>query len=237
MDLAASFKKLSYTHLAELAISGEGSGQVVEAQQPKLIQRINEGLLELYGRFPLRIRTLTLQTYALVNEYYLRPDYALFSGSSKEYKYIIDTNTVRFPNDLLMIESIVDANGEPVVFNDANNDDSWHITGYDSISIDSPLDDTLFKIRYRAMPDEIPFGPYEAIKATPIPLPRTLEAALLAFVAGKIYGNMSMEGAVAKSQNFFVEYENQCKIIEERNFLNSSFSNTNLKPQLNGWPV
>lgn len=242
MILAELFKKISYTHLSELSISGEGSGQIIEAHHPKMIQRINECLLALYARFPLRIRTIVIETYAALNEYSLRPEYALFSGSLEFYKYIIDTNALRFPNDVLMIESIVDEDGEPIGLDDANDDKSWHTISYDTLSIDAPFSGERFKIRYRAMPDEIVFGPWDdvglvtGIKNQVIPIPRTLEAALLAFVAGHIYGNMSMEGALAKSQNFLDMYENECKIVEERNLLNSSPGNTNLKPQLNGWP-
>lgn len=236
MTLEELFKKLSYTHLSELSISGQGSGQVVEEHQPKLIQRANECLHALYARFPLRIRTIVLETYAAVNEYFLRPDFALFSGSMETYKYIIDTDDIPFPNDVLMIESVVDEDGELIAVNDANDDDSWHFTGYDSLSIDEPVTGDRFKIRYRAEPDEIPFGPYVDIKNTVIPIPRVLEAAMLAYIAGHTYGNMSMEGAMAKSQNFLDMFENECKIVEERNLLNSSMGNTNLKPQLNGWP-
>ncbi len=235
MTLAEFFSKLSYSHLSELAISGNGSGQIVDADQPKIVQRINEGLLKFYARFPLRIKTLSLMTYAAVNEYYLRPDFALNSDSLEEYKYIIDTVLVPFPNDLLMIESIVDSDGDPVPLNDADDEDSWHTPSYDSITIDAPVTGDLFKIRYRAMPVEISLGPIEATEVT-LPIPRILEAALLAYVAGQIYGNMSMEGAMAKSQHFLEMYEDECKIIEERNLLNSSYSNTNIKPQLNGWP-
>lgn len=236
MTLADLFKKISYTHLSELSISGEGSGQIVEAHHPKVIQRINECLLALYARFPLSIRTLIIETYAEVNEYSLRPEYALNSGSSQEYKYIIDTALLPFPNDVLMIDSIVDEDGESIVLDDANEEESWHTISYDTMSIDAPFSGERFKIRYRAMPSEIAFGPWETIKTQVIPLPRVLEASLLAFVAGHIYGNMSMEGALAKSQNFLDMYENECKIVEERNLLNSSAGNTNLKPQLNGWP-
>lgn len=235
MTLDEFFKKLSYTHLAELSISGEGSGQIVEAHQPKLITRANEGLVALYARFPLRIRTVEIETYASISEYYLRPEFALFSDSEETIKYIIDTEDVPFPNDVLMIESITDEDDYAVPLNDRNLAESWHLTGYDTLVIPSPADADRFRIRYRALPTEIQFGPQDLASVT-VPIPRILEAALLAFVAGKIYGNMSMEGAMVKSQNFLDAYENECKIVEERNLLNSSINTTNLNPKLNGWP-
>lgn len=233
MNLLELFKKLSYTHLSELSIGGEGSGQVPEEHIPKLVQRNNEGLLAMYARFPLRIKTLTLQTYAAINEYYLLSENSVSAAAPTPY--IIDTVLSPFGDDILMIDSIVDAEGETVPFNDPNEETSWHITGYDSISIDAPEDDLLFKIRYRAKPDEIVYGPPTA-ETTIIPIPRILESALMCYIAGHIYGNMSMEGAMVKSQHFLDMYETYCQDVENRNLLNSSPGFTNQKPELRGWP-
>lgn len=235
MKLADVFKKLSFSYLSELSISGEGSGQIVEEHRPKIIQRINEALLTLYTRFPLRVKTLTLETFSTVNEYYLRPEYAVTSDSVEAIRYIIDTEQMPFANDILMIENIVDVDGFSVPFGDAESECSWRLPQYDTIVIDAPIDATRFRIYYRAMPEEVPFGPLNPNNVE-IRLPRILENALLAHVAGNVYGNMSMEGALAKSQNFLDTYENECKILEERNVLNTSIAHTNIKPKLNGWP-
>lgn len=234
MTLIEIFKKLSYSHLSELSIGGEGSGLIPDKHQPKIIQRINEGLIALYARFPLRIKTLDLQTYAAINEYHLHSDYATGSTADPlpEYLYIL---TEGFADDILMIESIVDEDDEVVPLNDANDEDSWHVVGNHILSVNEPEDDLVYRIRYRAAPDEIEFGP-PVPKTEVIPIPRILEAALIAYVAGQIYGNMSMEGALAKSQHFLDMYENECKIVEERDLLNSSPMFTNQKPKLNGWP-
>lgn len=243
LTLADTFKKLSYTHLSELSISGMGSGQIPEAHRPKLIQRINEALVALYTRFPLRTKVVEILTYSTINEYVLAPEFSSYGDpdSEEEIRYIIDTEELPFPDDILMVESItgLDAEGEryTAFLNDRNQSTSWYVMSQDPITLytDSPVADKSFWILYRALPDEIDLVPADP-KAVRIRIPRTLEAALLAFVSGKIYGNMSMEGSLAKSQNFLDEYENECKIVEERNVLNSSEIPTNLSPKINGWP-
>lgn len=235
MTLDKVFQKLSYTHLSELAISGHGTGQIVDESQPLVIMRINEGLMALYARFALRRKTLTLRTYEAITEYFLRPEFALNSGSAEDPKYIIDTVSEPFPDDILMITDIINEDGETLAINDRNNEDSWHFNGFDALVLAEPEADKYFVIRYIVAPEEIDLGPGDP-KLVEIVLPRVLEPALMAHVAGHIYGNMSMEGAMAKSQHFLDMYENECKIVEERNLFAFSISSTNTNPAINGWP-
>lgn len=234
MKLGDFFKKLSYSYLSELAIGGSGSGQIPDPEKPKVLMRINEALIMLYTRFPLRMKILTLQTYAAVNEYVLSQENMIGATPAPAYPYI----TSSFAGDILMLDSITDAEGNVIPVNDENEEESWHVVAndpYPVLNVVEPEDDATFVVRYRAMPPEVTLGPV-VDKDTLIPVPRHLETALLAYVAGLIYGNMSIEGALAKSQNFLDMAENEMKIVEERNTLNTSPAFTNQKVKLNGWP-
>lgn len=234
MKLGDFFKKLSYSYLSELAIGGSGSGQIPDSEKPKVLMRINEALIMLYTRFPLRMKILTLQTYAAVNEYVLSQENMVGAIPAPTYPYIISS----FTGDILMLDSITDAEGNVIPVNDENEEESWHVVAndpYPVLNVVEPEDGATFVVRYRAMPPEVTLGP-AVDKDTLIPVPRHLETALLCYVAGLVYGNMSIEGGLAKSQNFLDMAENEMKIVEERNTLNTSPAFTNQKMKLNGWP-
>ena len=235
MTLDDFIKTLSYTHLSELHLGGEGMGEIPAENLPKLFTRIDAGVLALHARFALRKKTLTLMVYDEVTDYVLAPDFAVSSASLEPYKYIVDTVLNPFPNDILMITDVLDDDKIWQPINDANMCNSWYRKSFDTLTANNLKAGDLYTIRYNSVPPKIGFGRVD-MKQVRVDIPRTLEEALLCYVAGHVYGNMSMEGAMTKSQHFLDMYENECKILEERNLLTLSESNTNINPKINGWP-
>lgn len=234
MNLRQCFQKLSYTHLSELPIVGEGSGEIPEEHYPKIIARVNEALLALHARFHLQRKKLTLQTFEGLEEYFLDSMHAV--SENADPAFIIDSVEKPFQNDILMILVIKDKEGCEVPLNDRVADCSWFTTRPDTLLIPNAEEGKQFSIWYSAAPEEITFGPGLSLSDTRIPLPRILEPALLAYIAGHIYGNMSMETAMVKSQHFLDMYEMECKTVEALNVLNTSITPTNDRIRENRWP-
>lgn len=234
MTLAELLQMLSYGPLSELAIGGNGSGTVPAGNIPKLVLRINAALTQLYTRFPLQLRTIAVATVDGLYHYPLRQEFAQTSASSEINKFIQDTVAEPFLGDVLAIASVADSANVELPLNDRNDALSWHVTSYDTLSMGYPLTGTTFFVQYQAAHAPIPLVPNDPALVQ-IRLPRQLENALLACVAAKIYGGMSMEGALGKAQMHEAEYEKECSYHELNNTFGQSAESGNVKPALFGW--
>lgn len=239
MNLPQLFKKLSVGVLRELSIAGEGTGIVPIGNQPKLLAAANEGLSAIYARFPLAERTLVLETYAGIYEYKLHPDFALSSASAEPIKYIVDNMGQVFDGNVLMITDVYDSAHHWLPLNDRNNIKSWHTKGNTGLVMDYPVTGERYFVGYRKAHPELPTDADELEQLTlediEIVLPRELEPALMHFIASDIYGGMSMESSMAKSNKHLERYEAVCTFHELNNTFNGSVAETNMKPDLGGW--
>lgn len=253
MNLTELLQKLSYGPLSELAIAGEGMGEVPIENIPKLIIPINDALTKLYARFTLAKETVILETVDGIYAYRLAARFAQLSGSDEPNKYLKDTVGHPFLDDVLQITDVLgnqaalptdpnyitqprlDENDYVALpLNDRNDRLSWHTTRYDTLSMDYPKTGDRYFIQYRAKHVPIPVVPADT-DAIEILIPSTLEAALLAYVAKAIYGNMSMESALGKSRMHLAIYEEECAALEAKDAFSQFAESSNLKPQLRGW--
>jgi len=103
---------------------------------------------------------------------------------------------------------------------DRNDPFSWHTLSYDTLGMDYPKTGDRYFIQYRAKHAAIPLQPADT-DAIEIRMPEVLEKALLASAASTIYGQMSMESALAKSKLNADIYEVECVQFENRNAFRS----------------
>jgi hypothetical protein len=105
--------------------------------------------------------------------------------------------------------------------------------------MDYPVAGQRYFVNYRKAHPELPTDPDEleqlGLENIEIVLPRELEAALMHFIASDIYGGMSMESSMAKSNKHLERYEAACVFHELNNTFNGSVAETNMKPDLGGW--
>lgn len=236
MNFSELLQKLSYGPLAELAIGGTGSGTVPSENIPKLAHHTNNALIALHTRFPLRLKVLDLETVDGIYEYFLRRQFATSSGSTEINKYIKDSMLAPFTGDLLKINSISDANGCSLPLNQKGNELSWFTSGYDSLRMFYPVTGTVYKIEYRARHLALSVNPDNAEQESfQLSIPPELEPALVAHIASGVYGSMSMEGALAKSQNFMATYENEVAIQENVNTWDQHHTAENAAFERGGW--
>ena len=235
MHLADILQKLSYGPLSELSIGGTGSGSVPADEVPKLVHHIGQALIPLHTRFPLRIRQLELETVDGLFEYALRPQYAQSSGSTEVHKYIKDSALDPFTGDVLRIVAVSNAaDGCELPLNKRGDERSWFTTGFDQLRMGYPRTGDTYRIEYRARHAALPANPADPTEV-PIHLPEELVPALLAHVAAGVYGAMSMEGALAKSQGHMAAFENLCQQHEAFNTWDQHHAPQNTRFESGGW--
>ena len=75
---------------------------------PAIISFINQGLTDLYSRFPLMEKQLIIQQYPQISIYRLTRDFARTNFKSEQlHKYILDTPFEPFQEDILQISGVL----------------------------------------------------------------------------------------------------------------------------------
>lgn len=235
MNLSDILTKLSLGPLSEQAAFGTGAGTIDVQQVPRLVFNIGQALVALYTRFPLRIRSLEIEVVDGLYEYPLQTRFAQTSSSTELNKFIKDSVADPFTGDVLKITAITDAaTGCELPLNKRHDELSWFTSSYDTVRMGYPKTGDTYKIEYRARHaalDPNPTTPSEV----EIRIPDELVPALLAHVAGQVYGSMSIENALAKSQGFMAEYENQCQMHEMINTWDQHHEPHNVRFAQGGW--
>lgn len=228
MKLIELFNHLTQGEFSQLNIGGASTGEIKESNYEAVISHINLALSSLYVRFPLKFRTLTLDLQAGQVEYYLTTAFAVTNTKSKEaVKYILDTASNKFTDDILKIETIkTDADYEVKVNDPAYLYSLFTPTPTTLVvpelmatpSADSPdwaWTDTL-SIYYRAAHPFIAttlagFDPetYE------VELPRQYVQALLYNVASRANNPFGASQNYHAGDSYFAKYEAECLRLEQ----------------------
>ena len=235
MNLANILTKLSLGPLAEQAAFGTGAGSIETDKVPQLVHHIGQALVALYTRFPLRMRSIEIETVDGLFEYPLQARFAQTSGSTELNKFIKDSALDPFTGDVLKISAVSDARtGCELPLNRRHDELSWFTSSYDTVRMGYPKTGDRYKLEYRARHAALEPNPVDP-STVEIRLPDELVPALLAHVAGHIYGGMSMEGALAKSQGHLATYENECQLHESTNTWDQHHEPHNTKFRAGGW--
>lgn len=107
MKLQEIFDQLEYGELSQLSIGGLPAGVIDESNWPRLVAHINLGMIALYKRFTLKQGRITLALVSGQTRYRLHSDYSVHSlRVPLETKYIMDSVTARFADDIQKVERI-----------------------------------------------------------------------------------------------------------------------------------
>jgi hypothetical protein len=179
------FTRLSYGELSNLSISGNGSGEIVEARQPQIIQFANEALLRLYSRFVLLERDLILLMSDDITTYHLHSDHAYTNPDPDpgDSIYIQDSENSPFNDDLIKILQVYDPYINLLPLNDNNDVYSVFTPSPTVLQVPLPTEGDRLTIIYQAKHPVLSIDDL----STQIILPPTLEGALTSYIAQLVY--------------------------------------------------
>ncbi len=232
MFLSELLEYLSYGELAGLAVGGLGKGGVSPKDYPRIISNINLGLIELYTKFPLKTAQVNLQLYEHIALYTLHTDYASTNlASVQPYKYINDSVTDPFTNDILVIDSVFSEVGDEYPINEGKEKYSIFTPSYNTIQIPFSEDGNTVDIVYRASPTLV-----ETTVSNPsevwVPFPNNLLECLIAFVLHKIYSSI---GGDSKNAGMYYNKYKELLAIAQHIGLVIVENNLNEKLDNGGW--
>jgi len=199
-----------------------------EDRIPALISFLNQALTDLYSKFPLMEKQITIQQYPQISIYLLTRDFARTNFKSEElHKYILDTPFEPFKDDILQITGTYDEYGHPIPLNDDHNPHSWFLTSYNTIQIPNANENEVSLVTYKAKHRYI--KPDTEDMEQEVFLPPCLEEALFTYIAYKCLVSMGSQDTQAQAQFYLQKYDQLCNTVRELNTLGNYVAPSNIK--------
>jgi hypothetical protein len=233
--ISSLFRKLSYGELSNLAISNSGSGTILEAKYPQLIDYANEALTMLYSRFLLHEKELIIEQVAEETRYNLTSKYAVFggAGSGAEHHYIIDQTEAHFTDDLIRVLEVWGTNGK-FILNDANYEYSLFTPKPLLLQVPYPIDGEPMSVIYQARhPVLVDTG--EGVLTQDVVLPYYLENAFQKMIASEVFSHLGGQENIMKSQEYLAAYEKDLGLVEDRDLANQTTHTSHNKLEQRGF--
>jgi hypothetical protein len=216
MTLLELLQDLSYGEFQQLKlgnlIPGEFESEPDPTSYSQFMSHVNLGLNSIYKRFFLSSKEIYIQQYEEIEEYIIHSRYAESNTESTEpTKYIQDSVTNPFEDDLLKIEQCYDEAGTLLFLNDPSEDLSIFTPTYRSIQIPWPNEFNVIAVQYRADHPRLKYVYGMDPETIEVMVPNALQEALIFYIANRAFG--TIEGQ--EGQSYFMKYENSCKGVEK----------------------
>lgn len=247
MKLQEVFDQLTHGELSQLSIGGNEPGYILPANYGRIMPHVTLGLTALYKRFHLKEGRLTLEFDGTRTVYPISSKFAVTSRSSREsVRYIKDSVSAPFKDDILKIEKVCTEAGYEFGLNDES--DHYSLFTPTSTSLRVPisiaeqaigLPDDLkspqVEVVYRANHPVLNIDP-EDIEPDGIDLelPYTHLQALLLFIASRVHTPTGMTNETNMGNVYYQKYEAECLQLEFTN-LRVDQGSQNTRLVRNGW--
>lgn len=228
-------KRLAIRELSNTAISE--SKNIVKAAHDQVIDAANESLTALYSRFILLEKGLLIEMREGITNYHLSPKYA-YSSYDKEnpppewcLPYIHDLHCERFTGDVVKVLSLYDSLGRSIPLNDENAPWSVFTPNPTVIQIPRQLPCQALSVNYQAKHPTLVATNLNQV----IHIPDVLWVAFTSYIGSEIYAAINTQEAKQTSDRLRSKYEAECKMVIDRDLVNSSTSTTNSRFDNGGW--
>jgi hypothetical protein len=218
MLLSEFFEHLTFGELSQLFLTGNGV-EIEAREYPKIAAHLNLALTALYSRFPLRTEEIIVQEYDDITMYFLRPEFAVNSGSAEAIKYLVDTVNYPFVGRVLKIEQAFNEDGEEILLNDDRYADSIYTPQFDVIQIPEPVATNSVSILYRANHDKVVIAPSTDLTTVNLNIPDFLITPIKYYMANNLISPLAGENE-GIGNNFLAKYEQECQRIEMQGLFN-----------------
>ena len=233
MNVSDLFTKLSYGELSNISMAINGSGGIMEQDQPKIVNYANEALVRLYSKFNLRENDVLIEMVEHITNYHLLSRFAetKYDPNVEPYPYIKDLPLEPFADDVIKILSVFDSCGNQLPLNDSECSYSVFTPQANVLQVPQPVTGVALSVHYQASHPTLS----ESRQDEEIQLPLVLEGALTSFIAYKVYSHMNTQEATAKAQEHFATYQSIVDSVIESDTASTSVSVSNSRFHKRGW--
>lgn len=234
MLLSELFMYLAYGELSQMAIGTNNRGGIDESDYPTLISHINLGLTNLHSRLPLKQSQVIIAQQSDRILYPLTSIYATNSNSEEKNKFILDSATAPFINDVLKIEEVYTDKNILLSLNDSTNTESLFTPSFNTLQIPSPKSNKVLAVLYRANHPQLPAKRGVDISALNVDIPTVLIEPLLTFIVGRVVAAGSNQASIQEAAAYQQKFELQVQQIINSGALSVDHP-SNLRLRSNGW--
>lgn len=215
MYLSEIFEHLTYGELSTLKIGGLEKGGIQPESFPQVISFINMAMIDIYRKFLIVDKNVTIEQFDNILEYSLTYEHAQSNLAPVDpaiTRYIADTGyNTPFTEDVLQIHSAYQKNFEELPLNDLNERTSIFTIADDMIQIPYPAQGEFIDLIYHANPEKIPLDT-TACDTLKVRLPQQFLSALLAYVGYRAHISLPA-GNTSKSTEHLGRYLGICNDI------------------------
>lgn len=198
---------------------------------PKVNVAINNALINLYGRFPLKQRQLTLIMHEAIDTYLLNSKYAWSVTKGKALTFI-DDGLEPFTDDINKIVGIKDEANYYIPMNDQMDCRSVFTIDTNTVKIPNPVEGNVYFVTYLANHPKIS---KDSPTNTEITLPENFYPALCNYVGYRLYSGSTDQMALAKANMLLTGYEQQCQQADTFGLTNRDNGTPNMNFYRGGW--
>lgn len=236
MDLQELFRRLSYGELSNLAVGAQGVGAIAEDQQPRIVSFANEALLRLHSRYLLRENVLFFKQIEHLTYYYMLKRFARSQltdppCANTPHLYIMDNTSEPYDDDLIKVLEVIDEDSRVLPLNDAEHRNSIYTPQPNLIQVPHPVAGRIYAVNYQARHPLLS----HTDQCQEIDLPYTLEGALTAYIAAKVFSFMNGQENVGQASMHMQTYESICMEVDQMDLVSQSTNQTNVKFDARGW--
>lgn len=225
MNLSECLTKLSYGEFSNLALGSNGNGDIAPDKIASTVMHINEALLRIHTRMVLKENYVYVEQRENVTMYNLTRKHAATNTDpiNTADRYLIDTESRPFTEDVIRILQVTDSFGRNLPLNDKGKFWSVFTPKFNQLQVPNPLGAQVISVHYQAKHEPLNF---DTNPNAEIEIPDTLEAALLSYVAYKVYSNMNTVESVSNATNHLGNYKSVLDEIAEMDAANMSYMDT-----------
>lgn len=207
MLLIDVLNSLKYSELSQLSIAGENQGTVSQVNYPAIATQINNGLVSLYTRFPLKEASTNIN---LVPGTYV---YTVPNADCLKISRVYGASGYEFPlNDLSDELSILTPSLKVLTVPEGVVDGD--------VDLDEVLHTTYLRVVYRAKHSTIDTDKFAFMDAedTTLELPDAFMDALVYYVGSKFTTPLDITDQFHAGNNYAAKYEAECKRLEMEDY-------------------
>lgn len=233
MKLNDLLLELALGDLSNMAFSKNGI--IDPSAHTRVITAINVALNDIFSRIPLSEKEVVIETLDWKNLYYIRKEHAVMDPTPGFHKYLLDTPSNPFLDDLVKVLGVVNEVGDPLPMNDAEQWASVFIPTFDSVQFNHPGDKQIFAVQYQALhPKLVTSG--EGYLDQHIRVPAVLMDMVKLKTASTVISPMGGQDQTLKAQALDAAYEARHTTVTLKNDVGDTGVSTNVKAMLRGYP-
>lgn len=237
MKLKELFQNLALGELAGSPFVELNGYELDETKLPRVTHAINQALTYIHTNFHLKQKQVVIQLNEAQGLYYLDSDYAISNHTSPYQKYILDTESDKFTDDVLQVLGVYGIDGTAFPLNDSYAIGSVFTPEYNCIQVPDDLKRMSYRqlvVVYKANHSKIDLKEPMHSNLT-VNLPSSYDSLLQAYVAYTLYMNMAGDGQMNKGSQYFAKVNTLTMQLMQQGIGVITQTGTNIKPQLGGW--